>query len=120
MDMNVAKQEHGGESGGSKALLALVIGMGVLIVIGVAVLIGVVVTRIMHGHHAVQTSVPANVDHAEKVTIPLLRGEHITRVIAMNDGDLAVSVQGDAGERLFVWAPESGRVVSEAVFIPAP
>lgn len=118
--MNVAKQEHGGESGGSKALLALVIGMGVLIVVGVAVLIGVVVTRVMHGHHAVQASVQANVEHTAKVTIPLLHGEHITRIVAMHDGDLAVSVQGDAGERLLVWDSENGRVVSEAVFTPAP
>jgi hypothetical protein len=100
---------------GTKALLGLVIAMGVLILAGTATLIGVVVHRLAHPRPAmlaVASPIPgATADH------PVLFGEPAgTRIAAMvrqSDTTLSILLTGAGPDRIVVWDLAAGRSVTE-------
>ncbi len=81
-----------------RAMLAAVIGMGVLIVLGVAVLVVTVVRRL--------SSVPVEVG----MVLDEPSGSHMQGVTAAGDR-LAVLLQGGGPDRIVLLDPRSGQIV---------
>ncbi len=100
---------------GQKALLGLVIGMGVLILAGTAGLIGVVVHRLSTPHKAVAaipTPVPGLADGG-RVTLDEPAGTHIQAVTRQSDTMLSITLTGGGPDRILVWDLAASRRVSE-------
>ncbi|WP_323991330.1 MULTISPECIES: hypothetical protein [Nguyenibacter] len=114
---------------GSRALLAAVIGMGVLLVVGSLVLVGVLVHRISHPHPA--PGLP-EADHAAaglaaawpfegphgQLTLNEPPGTHITGMTRQGDGLLAVSLSGGGPDRVILWDLAHARVAARLVLTP--
>jgi hypothetical protein len=92
-----------------RALKALVGVMGVLIVLGTALVIGVVIHR-LYARNGVASNVAATVPVPSDVTgsVRLAPGDKIAG-IAGAGGDVAVWVNGPAGDRLLLIDPVSGQ-----------
>ena len=99
-------------SGATRALLALVIVMGVLILAGTAGLIAVVVHRLAHpaavvAHAAVPAPSPQALLRPEPV------GTRITALTRQSDTMLAIALSGGGPDRVLVWDLAAGRAVAE-------
>jgi hypothetical protein len=95
--------------GDLRGLKILVVGMGVLIVLGTALVIGVVVHR-MTAPHAPTAQMAVPVESAPAAaSAALAKGEHISAIAAAGP-DLAIWVNGPAGDRVLVLDPETGQV----------
>lgn len=112
------------EKQGSRALLAAVIGMGVLLFIGSLVLVGVLVHRMMHPRPAVQADAQVAALPAPPMEggmqAPLLLdeapGTHIASVTARPDGLLAIGLSGgEVADRIVIWDPAGRRIVARLV-----
>jgi len=105
---------------GTRALVALVVAMGVLIVVGTTGLIVVIVHRLAHPH-------PATVAAAMSPVVPgsdeaALRGEpsgtRITSIIRQSDSLLAIALTGGGADRVLVWDLTTGRALTEIRLAP--
>ncbi|MDT8870973.1 hypothetical protein RAA17_07165 [Komagataeibacter rhaeticus] len=114
------------EKQGSRALLAAVIGMGVLLFVGSLVLVGVLVHRVMHPRSVVAAGAPpatlpappvAGSGHgADVLMMDEAPGTHVTSVTARPDGLLAVVLSGgDGADRIVVWDPAGQHIVARLV-----
>ena len=114
------------EKQGSRALLAAVIGMGVLLFIGSLVLVGVLVHRVMHPRPAVSAGVqvatlPAPpvakmTDGMDTLMMDEVPGTHVSAVTVRPDGLLVVVLSGgDVTDRIVVWDPAGRRIVARLV-----
>ncbi|GAN99661.1 hypothetical protein Gxy13693_024_077 [Komagataeibacter xylinus NBRC 13693] len=114
------------EKQGSRALLAAVIGMGILLFIGSLALVGVLVHRMMHpaAPHPVAVAgatVPAPVMagpgvQAGDLVVEEAPGTHVQSVTARPDGLLAVVLTGgESVDRVVLWDPAGHRIVARLV-----
>lgn len=113
------------EKQGSRALLAAVIGMGVLLFIGSLALVGVLVHRMMHPVATPATAVAgpvaaqpvvAGADAAGDLVMDEAPGTHVQAVTARADGLLAVVLTGGGvADRVVVWDPSGRRIVARLV-----
>ncbi|QDH17368.1 DUF6476 family protein [Swingsia samuiensis] len=115
MNQRLVEEQGVSEPTTSKALMAAVIIMGVLIIMGVVGIIGVIVHRVMHPKHASQ-QIATEHGSFSRLALPLARGEHILSVTSRNDGLMAVTLVQSGSERILLWSPEEGRIVSELDF----
>ena len=105
---------------GTRALLAAVIVMGVMILVGTAVLIGVVVSRAIHRSPAAgplaAAALPPTDGVAPALTPSILldqpAGTRIASVTRQSDRLLAITLSGGGGDRLLVWDIATGRVIA--------
>ena len=99
---------------GTRALLALVIVMGVLIVAGTTGLVAVVVHRLAHPQpHAIAV---ASLDQAPQAAVAPRQaiahepaGTRITGVVRQSDTLLSIALTGGGPDRILVW--DLGRAV---------
>ncbi len=105
---------------GTRALLALVIVMGALIVLGTTALVLVVVHRLTHPEAAVETRTPFPArDTAAAAPSPTaaLAGEppgtRITALVRQSDAWLAMALTGGGPDRVLVWDIARNRPVTE-------
>ena len=112
------------EKQGSRALLAAVIGMGVLLFIGSLALVGVLVHRMMHPAPAPAAVVAGTVtappvsmgaDAAGDLVMDEAPGTHVQAVTARPDGLLAVVLGGGGADRVVLWDPAGRRIVARLV-----
>lgn len=113
-------QSGGAQSGDLRALKALVIGLGVLVVLGTAVVIGVIIYRIYaqvagspaqagsaaHGEAAAGSAAPF------ERTIAGGKGGSIAGIAAAG-GRIAIWVRNDAGGKVVVIDPATGRTLGQ-------
>ncbi len=93
---------------GLKALVGI---MGVLIVLGTALVIGVVIHRLYANHAAPSNFSPPPLPSAglpAGASVGLAPGEHIAGIAAAGP-DVAVWVNGPAGDRVLVVNPATGQ-----------
>ena len=96
---------------GTRALLALVIVMTVLIVIGTTALVVVVVHRLTHpGVVAEAARAPSALATALAQEPP---GTRITALARQSDTWLAIALSGGGPDRVLVWDLPGGRPVTE-------
>ncbi|AHI24406.1 hypothetical protein BGC31_00780 [Komagataeibacter xylinus] len=111
------------EKQGSRALLAAVIGMGVLLFIGSLALVGVLVHRMMHPVPAptavagpvTAPPVAASANAAGDLVLDEAPGTHVQAVTARPDGLLVVVLTGGGADRVVVWDPSGRRIVARLV-----
>ncbi|AZV39595.1 hypothetical protein CFR75_02250 [Komagataeibacter xylinus] len=112
------------EKQGSRALLAAVIGMGVLLFLGSLALVGVLVHRMMHPAPpaaAVKTvagPVVAGPDMAAQAALVVDEppGTTVRAVTARADGLLAVALTGGGvADRIIIWDPLARRIAARLV-----
>ncbi len=103
---------------GTRALLALTIGMGVLIVVGTTALIVIIVHRLAH-------PAPASVAAAPVVpgaALPALQrepaGTRVTALARQSDTLLAIALSGGGPDRVLVWDLSAGRALTEIRLAP--
>ncbi len=102
-----------------RAMLVLVIAMGVLILAGTATLIGVVVHRLAAGHRPVPIAGP--VLGAAPGVAALHQEPPGTRITAMtrqSDTLLAIALSGGGPDRVLVWDLAAARSVTEITLAP--
>jgi hypothetical protein len=110
------QRERDGMTGRTtKALLALVIFMGVLIVVGTTALVAVIAHRLTHRPAAVATRTvplqPAASDTAASVLADEPAGTRIVAVTRVSDGLLAVALSGGGqADRVLLWDLAAGRI----------
>ena len=93
-------------AGPTRALLALVIVMGVLLLAGPAGLVAVVVHRLTHPTAPVAGAGP----------VPPLRepaGTRITALVRQSDTVLAIGLTGGGPDRVLLWDLSAGHAVAE-------
>jgi hypothetical protein len=90
-----------------RALKALVVFLGVLIVLGTAVVIGTVIHRMYA--NAATPSITAAPIPGMAPPVSLQPGEHIAGIAAAG-GDVAVWATGPAGDRVLLINPQTGGV----------
>lgn len=105
----------------SRALMAAVIGMGVLIVLGTAGLIGVVIHRAMVPATAHMTAagssvpaLPAVASGGDAQGAPLFvyrGGGHVLSQAVRPDGSISLVLDTPAGQQVVIWNPEANRIV---------
>lgn len=119
-------QSAGAKSGGSqagdlRALKALVVGLGVLVVLGTAVVIGVIIYRI-YAHVAGKPAQAGSAAHGQVAravsaapferTIAGGKGGSIAGLAAAGGG-IAIWVRNDAGGKVVVIDPTTGRTLGQ-------
>ncbi|MGY6769205.1 hypothetical protein [Komagataeibacter xylinus] len=112
------------EKQGSRALLAAVIGMGVLLFLGSLALVGVLVHRMMHPAPPAKPALAVAAPMApapDMAAQPALvvdepPGTTVRSVTARADGLLAVALTGGGvAERIIVWDPATRRITARLV-----
>ncbi|MDE7548856.1 hypothetical protein PY793_12805 [Acetobacter fabarum] len=92
-----------------KALMAAVVGMGVLIIIGVVVLVGVVIHRMNAPHPPALTSATPLTD-VRDAHLALGPDEHMLAITRVHDDLLAIQIAGREHERIMLWNVATGQV----------
>lgn len=92
-----------------KALMAAVVGMGVLIIVGLVVLVGVVIHRMNDPH---QPALPASIPLTDTRTarLPLGPDEHLLSMTRVHDDLLALHITSREHERIVLWNVTTGQV----------
>ncbi len=90
----------------TRALLALVIVMGVLILTGTAGLIAVVVHRLSQPRAIATAAIPAVLPQEPE-------GTRITTLTRQSDTVLAIALTGGGPDRVLLWDLAAGRAVAE-------
>ncbi len=90
----------------TRALLALVIVMGVLILAGTAGLVAVVVHRLSQPRAGLTVAEPAAPSQEPA-------GTRITALVRQSDTVLAIALTGGGPDRVLVWDLAAGRAVAE-------
>lgn len=92
-----------------KALMAAVIGMGVLIIVGVVVLVGVVIHRMnAPAQPAIASTVPLT--DARTAHLALGPDEHVQTMTRVHDDLLAIQIAGHGPGRIMLWNVATGQV----------
>ncbi|AOX17482.1 hypothetical protein [Kozakia baliensis] len=99
----------------SRGLMAVVIGMGVLIVIGTVVLLGVIVHRLSHPASHAATPLASAVSNT---SLPVSPGSRLVGATARADGTLAVILARPEGDRLVIWNPATGQIGARLSLVP--
>lgn len=93
-----------------KALMAAVVGMGVLIIVGVMALVGVVIHRMGGPHHpAIATSIPLTDMHTAHLALG--PDEHMLSMTRVHDDLLAIHIASRGQERIMLWNVTTGQVL---------
>ncbi|RUT27262.1 hypothetical protein C0V97_03395 [Asaia sp. W19] len=108
----------------SRALMAAVIIMGVMIVVGVAGLIGVIAHRALSGgtaaHHGV--SIPPKTGGASsggaRPGFVYHATGHIVSQSVRPDGSVVLLISNPEGEQVVVWNPDTGLVTAQFSVTP--
>lgn len=105
----------------SRALMAAVIGMGVLIVLGTAGLIGVVIHRVMVPATAHMTAAgssdpaipaaPVGGEHGAPLFV-FQSGGHVLSQTVRPDGSISLVLDTPTGQQVVIWNPEANRIVA--------
>ncbi len=98
-------------TGATRALLALVIVMGVLILAGTAGLVAVVVHRL--AHPATRASGAGQGPLPQAALRPEPAGTRIMSLVRQSDTVLAIALTGGGPDRVLVWDLAAGRAVAE-------
>ncbi|MBY4640102.1 hypothetical protein K6L44_08910 [Gluconacetobacter entanii] len=115
------------EKQGSRALLAAVIGMGVLLAVGSLVLVGVLVHRISHPRDSAPEPVQAAAGTGAQAVLPqdLGRlvldepaGTHVTSLARQGDTTLAVALTGGGADRVIIWDLARNRIIGRLQVSP--
>ncbi len=93
-------------AGQTRALLALVVAMGVLILGGTAGLVAVVVHRLSQPRAGVTAAAPAAPSQEPA-------GTRITALARQSDTVLAIALSGGGPDRVLLWDLAAGRAVAE-------
>lgn len=104
---------------GHRAMLGLVIAMGVLILAGTATLIGVVVHRLAAGHRTVAvatTQIPGATPANALLSEPA--GTRILSIARQSDTLLSIALTGGGPDRVLVWDLGANRRLTELVLAP--
>lgn len=120
--------KHTMEKQGSRALLAAVIGMGVLLAVGSLVLVGVLVHRISHPRDS-STPDPAQVAAATgtqavlpqdlgRLVLDEPAGTHVTSLARQGDTMLAVALTGGGADRVIIWDLAHNRIIGRLQVSP--
>ncbi|WP_239478640.1 hypothetical protein [Lichenicola cladoniae] len=108
--------------GTSKALMALVIFMGVLIVAGTTGLVAVVIHRLAHPQsHAAAlgaTAAPLPPMSDRPVLAREPAGTRITALVRQSDTVLSIALTGGGPDRILVWDLARGTRLSEIDLVP--
>lgn len=102
-----------------KALLAAVIGMGVLIVVGVVTLVGVIIHRM--NTHPTQTSLPTGVPLQES-TLPtptLAPGSKLLSMARVQDDLLALHISENGQDKIVLWQVSTHKLMQGLTLPPA-
>ncbi|MCI1244333.1 DUF6476 family protein [Acetobacter fabarum] len=92
-----------------KALMAAVVGMGVLIIVGVVVLVGVVIHRMNAPHQpALASAIPLT--DARNAHLALGPDEHMLAITRVHDDLLAIQIASKEHERIMLWNVATGQV----------
>ncbi len=105
---------------GHKAMLGLVIVMGLLILAGTATLIGVVVHRLSQHRPAFVTlpvPVPGGAPRQEAIQSEP-SGTRITAIARQSDTLLSIALTGGGPDRVLVWDLAAGRRLTEITLPP--
>ncbi len=95
----------------TRALLALVIVMGVLILAGTAGLVAVVVHRL--AHPAAPAPRAGRAAPLQEALRPEPAGTRIAALVRQSDTVLAIALTGGGPDRVLVWDLGAGRAVAE-------
>ena len=98
---------------GTRALLALVIVMGVLIILGTSVLVLVVVNRLTHPGVAIETHERSPALSGPAVLADEPPSTRITALTRQSDTTLAIALTGGGPDRVLIWDLASGRATIE-------
>lgn len=119
--------KHTMEKQGSRALLAAVIGMGVLLAVGSLVLVGVLVHRISHPRDSA-TDAAAGTAPAVTQMLPAAdvgrlvldepAGTHIVSLARQGDALLAVALTGGGADRVILWDLVHNRIAGRMQVSP--
>nr|WP_278368601.1 hypothetical protein [Acetobacter orientalis] len=117
--------KHIMEKQGSRALLAAVIGMGVLLFLGSLALVGVLVHRMMHPAHPPAAAlagagpvaaVGPDMSAQAALVVDEPPGTSVRSLTARADGLLAVALTGGGvADRIIVWDPLARRITARLV-----
>ena len=119
--------KHTMEKQGSRALLAAVIGMGVLLAVGSLVLVGVLVHRMSHPRATATqpAQVAATVSAQAELPQDLGRlvldepaGTHVTSLARQGDTTLAVALTGGGADRVVIWDLAHNRIIGRLQVSP--
>ncbi|MGO3517419.1 MAG: DUF6476 family protein [Acetobacter cibinongensis] len=105
----------------SKALLAAVIGMGVLIVAGTVTLVGVIIHR-MNSHPAppaLPAALPLQDATPEAAPPTLPAGTRLLSVTRVQDGLLALHVTENGQDKILLWQVNAHKIL-QGLSAPAP
>lgn len=102
-----------------KALLAAVIGMGVLIVVGTVTLVGVIIHRM--NAHPPQTALPASVPLQENaLPAPTLApGSKLLGMARVQDDLLALHVSENGHDKIVLWQVSTHKLMQGLTLPPA-
>ncbi|KXV78636.1 MULTISPECIES: hypothetical protein [Acetobacter] len=99
--------------GTPKALMAAVIGMGILIVVGTLGLVGVIIHRM--GSHTPSTSAALSAPAVPLQDAParpvLPAGTHLISMARVRDDLLALHVSTNGEDRILLWQVSTGRIL---------
>ncbi|WP_338332939.1 hypothetical protein [Acetobacter sp. LMG 32666] len=92
-----------------KALMAAVVGMGVLIIVGVVALVGVVIHRMNTPHQpTLTTSIPLT--DTRTAHLALGPDEHMLSTTRVHDDLLAIHIASKDHDRIMLWNVATGQV----------
>ena len=92
-----------------KALMAAVVGMGLLIIAGGVILVGVVIHRMNSPQHpAIGTTIPLT--DARTAHLALGSEEHLLSMARVRDDLLALHIAGKGQERIMLWNVVTGQI----------
>lgn len=98
----------------SRALIGLVIVMGVMIVIGLAALIIIVTSRHFH-------PVTSHRKEMSRTALHVSGQARIIYVAPRANGDVIIGMTAQNGDqRVAIWEPSSGRISAELKIVPTP
>lgn len=120
------------EKQGSRALLAAVIGMGIVLAVGSLVLVGVLVHRISHPRATAPATIPAPAAVTAPVTTTTAvlpqdlgrlvldepAGTHVTSIARQADMALAVALTGGGADRVIIWDLAHNRIIGRLQVSP--
>lgn len=114
------------EKQGSRALLAAVIGMGIVLAVGSLVLVGVLVHRISHPRATAPAAVTAPVtttmavlpQDLGRLVLDEPAGTHVTSIARQADMALAVALTGGGADRVIIWDLAHNRIIGRLQVSP--
>ncbi|WP_075631502.1 hypothetical protein [Novacetimonas hansenii] len=112
------------EKQGSRALLAAVIGMGIVLAVGSLVLVGVLAHRISHPRATAPATAPVTTTMAVlpqdlgRLVLDEPAGTHVTSIARQADMALAVALTGGGADRVIIWDLAHNRIIGRLQVSP--